>query len=301
MSKVGQKAMTKKAENQLVLSPVANVNEPEKAPLAIGLPIFLLTIALLVYATFATYQWLQDEQKLPVQDLVFSGDLQVLQSQTLEKLIRTELTSSFFALDVNDVHQLMESQAWVFSASVRKRWPSKLYVHIVEQKAVARWNDDLLLNKYGNTFDGLASIYNLENQQQNEVLQALPQLFGPGGSEKTALTGYTHMQGLLNASGQQIAQLILSERFAWQAKLRSDIMLRLGRQDYINRLQRFIDVYPLMLEKSEQDNTLINYVDLRYDTGLAVGWQEKDNKNINTNSARQSTNYKYKKAEINRV
>ena len=45
-------------------------------------------------------------------------------------------------------------------------------------------------------------------------------------------------------------------------------MLKLGRQEYINRLQRYIDVYPLLAE----DQKSVSYVDLRYDTGLAVGW-----------------------------
>lgn len=295
------KALKGQSEKKLPAVNTSHDDMPDKAPLVIGLPVFIIIIALMTYAAFGAYQWLQDEQKLPVQDIVFSGDIQVLQPQALEGLIRKELTGSFFALEVNEVHRLMETQAWVYSASVRKRWPSKLYVHIVEQKAVAKWNDDLLLNKYGNTFEGLVFTKNTNKQAHRKLTNNLPQLFGPGGSEKTALTGYTHMQGLLNASGQAISQLVLSERFAWQAKLQSDIMLRLGRQDYINRLQRFIDVYPLMREKSELDNTLINYVDLRYDTGLAVGWQTKSQQSLNTISAINSTDYKKKKAVINRV
>jgi cell division protein FtsQ len=61
----------------------------------------------------------------------------------------------------------------------------------------------------------------------------------------------------------------LSERFAWQVQLNNGIKLNLGRQEFINRLQRFINLYPLL----QQDERDINYVDLRYDTGMAVGWQ----------------------------
>ena len=246
-----------------------------KAPLAVGLPVFLLVLLLLSYLGYWAQQWLQDEQRLPVQQIVFSGDLKVLKQNALANLITKKLTSSFFALDVNQVHALMEEQAWVYSASIRKRWPSKLYIHIIEQKAVALWNDDLLLNQYGDTFDGYPMI---AAKKQN-----LPQLFGPGGSEKTVLTGYTHMQRLLNASGLKIQQLVLSERFAWQSKLNNKVVLKLGRQEYINRLQRFIDVYPLL----EQQDKAVEYVDLRYDTGLAVGWLDQalsESTNNNNNS-----------------
>jgi cell division protein FtsQ len=94
------------------------------------------------------------------------------------------------------------------------------------------------------------------------------------------------MQRLLNISGQKIALLSLSERFAWQVKLHNQVLLKLGRQEYINRLQRYIDVYPLLLQEEKS----VAYVDLRYDTGLAVGWGAPRNlkklglQSINNNS-----------------
>ena len=78
------------------------------------------------------------------------------------------------------------------------------------------------------------------------------------------------MQKLLATTGLAIGELSLSERFAWQLQLTNGIELNLGRQEFMDRLQRFVDVYPLL---SKQDK-LIHYVDLRYDTGFAVGWQE---------------------------
>lgn len=258
-------------QTQLKLNEPEGLVERERTPFAIGFPIFVLVVLSLIYASIFAYQWLQDEQRLPVQEIVFSGQLKMLNKDELRAIVRQRAKGSFFALDVDHVHRLMEEQPWVFTASVRKRWPSKLYIHIMEQKAVAKWNDDLLLNRYGETFDGLLSIPAGDNNPQQMVLAKLPQLFGPGGSEKTALTGYTHMQTLLNASGQRIAQLSLSERFAWQAKLDNQVMLKLGRQEYINRLQRYIDVYPLLAK----DQKAVSYVDLRYDTGLAVGWGKR--------------------------
>lgn len=264
---MSDKALTTKTQS----TQVAISDEQDMAvrtPFLIGFPIFVVVIAALIYAGFSAYQWLQDEQRLPVQEIVISGDLTMLDTNKLKSLVRDKAKGSFFALDVDYVHRLLEEQPWVYRASVRKRWPSKLYIHILEQTAVAIWNDDLLLNRYGDTFEGLNVQHRSFSEAQSTQLAQLPQLFGPMGSEKTALTGYTHMQRLLNTSGQKIAQLSLSERFAWQAKLNNDVMLKLGRQEYINRLQRYIDVYPLLLQQEQS----VAYVDLRYDTGLAVGW-----------------------------
>ena len=49
-------------------------------------------------------------------------------------------------------------------------------------------------------------------------------------------------------------------------------MLNLGREDRIERIQRFIDSYSFIKHK-KPNNQQVNYIDLRYDTGVAVGWK----------------------------
>lgn len=240
-------------------------NEREKPRLWVGLSIFVCVIVLLIFGVIKIKQWLHDEQQLPVQKVVFSGSRVVLNDQQLEKAIREHQKGSFFSLDVNQVHDLLENMPWVYRASVRKRWPSSLHVYLVEQTPSSTWNDDLLLNTVGDAFDG-AKQYSLGYQH------ALPKMFGPGGSEKTALAGLKAMQTILSNTGLGVEQLFLSERFAWRVELSNGIQLNLGRNEFIDRLQRFIDVYPLLLEQ----NRPIDYIDLRYDTGLAVGWKAID-------------------------
>ncbi|GGF74550.1 cell division protein FtsQ/DivIB [Alteromonas lipolytica] len=222
-----------------------------------GIAFLVVLVVMLIIGGVHTYNWMQDEQQAPVQVIDFSGQFEQLDVLRLERLIRQSQPGSFFALDVNDIHQLLEDQAWVYRASVRKQWPNRLKVYLVEQTPVARWNEDLMLNPYGESF-------NAEGKQLG-----LPRLFGPGGSEKTALEGFNAMQKLLHSRQLQIKELSLSERFAWQVQLVNGIEINLGRQEFIDRLQRFVDIYPLLTEQPKA----VSYVDLRYDTGLAVGWQ----------------------------
>jgi cell division protein FtsQ len=236
--------------------------ETEEPNRILGLIVFLLVIAGFIYGGIQVKQWLEDEQQLPVQKIIFSGDRKVLLDEEMEALIRQHQKGSFFALDVNEVYELLEDMPWVYRASVRKRWPSSLHIFIVEQEPVAIWNDDLLLNTQGEIFDG------------GSAKQELPQLFGPGGSEKTALAGFNAMQSLLSSTGLSINELFLSERFAWRVELSNGIRLNIGRQQFIDRLQNFIDIFPLL----QAQNKAINYIDLRYDIGLAVGWQKNDKK-----------------------
>ena len=120
-------------------------------------------------------------------------------------------------------------------------------------------------------------------------MNALPQFFGPEGSELLALENYGNLNGLLEYSELAIEELVLSERFSWQLTLNDGVMLNLGREERVERIQRFMDVYPLIKlhlkqEAQEKNNNkkqpkqAVDYIDLRYDTGLAVGWKTIANK-----------------------
>ena len=234
--------------------------------LYMGLTFFICLLGLLAFALVQLNYWLEDEQQAPVQDIVVSGELTFIDNNSIKMLIKRTQPGSFFELDVNQTHQTVEAMAWVYRASVRKRWPSGLEIFVVEQQPSAIWNGDMLLNKYGDAFDAQISSADLS------LKITLPNLYGPGGSEQIALQGYRNMQSLLEASNLYIVELFLSERFAWNVALNNGIKLNLGRTEFIDRLQRFVDLLPLISEQDRQ----VDYVDLRYDTGLAVGWKDSE-------------------------
>ncbi|MEP2651469.1 MAG: cell division protein FtsQ/DivIB [Paraglaciecola sp.] len=232
-----------------------------------GLVFFVTLIILLVIGVIELVAWLEDEQQAPVQNIVVSGNRTFIDDVEVEALIKRTQSGSFFELNVDETHKTVESMPWVYRASVRKRWPSGLEVFVVEQIPSAIWNDDMLLNKNGDVFN--AQISGLAKLKQLR----LPSLFGPGGSEQTALQGYRNMQSLLDSTNLHIVEMFLSERFAWNIQLSNGIRLNLGRIEFIDRLQRFVDLYPLISKQDKQ----VDYVDLRYDTGLAVGWKTAEN------------------------
>ncbi|MFQ3197533.1 MAG: cell division protein FtsQ [Paraglaciecola sp.] len=224
-----------------------------------GMAFLLILLGIIVYGGVAIKRWSEDEQQAPLNVVSVSGKRLYIEDVQIERLIRQSQPGSFFELDVEQAHKEVEAMPWVYRASVRKRWPNSLKVYVVEQTPAARWNDDLLLNHHGETFDGVSGTGK----------PPLPSLFGPGGSEQTALQGYWAMQALLNGTGLYIDELFLSERFAWNLKLQNGISLNLGRKEFIDRLQRFVDLYPLLIKQEKA----LDYIDLRYDTGLAVGWK----------------------------
>ncbi|MFT2090162.1 cell division protein FtsQ/DivIB [Paraglaciecola sp. 2405UD69-4] len=232
----------------------------------LGLAFFITLIALLSIGAFKINAWLEDEQQAPVQNIVVSGDRRFIDDAEIEALVKRTQPGSFFELNVDETHKTVQGLPWVYRASVRKRWPSGLEIFVVEQTPAAIWNSDMLLNKNGDVFNAQISDPAVVTELK------LPSLYGPGGSEQTALQGYKNMQSLLDSTNLHIVEMFLSERFAWNVQLNNGIRLNLGRIEFIDRLQRFVDLFPLISEQDKQ----VDYVDLRYDTGLAVGWKSAE-------------------------
>ena len=200
------------------MSELSALDKPRKnSYFYMGLTFFVILLVLLVYGLIKLNVWLEDEQQAPVQNIVISGNRIFINAQQIESLIKQSQLGSFFELDVNQTHQTVEALPWVYRASVRKRWPSGLEIFVVEQQPAAIWNDDMLLNQYGEVFDAQIS-----NADLNSKI-ILPNLYGPSGSEKIALQGFRNMQSLLETSNLYIVEIFLSERFAWNVQLNNGI------------------------------------------------------------------------------
>ena len=153
---------------------------------------------------------------------------------------------------------LLEQTPWVRRAAVRRQWPDHLLVQIEEQVPIARWQDHRLVNRYGELFQGDSDA-------------VLPELAGPPGAERQVAARYTTFSALLAPLGSELAQLVLSPRYAWQLKLASGITLELGRdrprEPVDARLERFVTAYPQVVAALGHP---IEHVDLRYPHGFAV-------------------------------
>ncbi|GAL13019.1 cell division protein FtsQ [Vibrio astriarenae] len=68
--------------------------------------------------------------------------------------------------------------------------------------------------------------------------------------------------------GLAITSLVLNERRAWQIILDNGMRLELGKESMDERIDRFVSLYYQLGEKAQR----VSYIDLRYDTGAAIGW-----------------------------
>jgi cell division protein FtsQ len=99
----------------------------------------------------------------------------------------------------------------------------------------------------------------------------LPSLGGPRGSERDVARRYLAVRGKLTEAGLALESLAVDERGSWRLVLGGGQEIRLGRRDIDERLYRFFDVVAPTLSAELKR---VEYVDLRYTNGFAVGWRD---------------------------
>ncbi len=219
--------------------------------------------------------WMEDAQRLPLSRLVVTGDRHYTRNDDIrQSILALGPPGTFMTQDVNIIQQQIERLPWIKQASVRKQWPDELKIHLVEYVPIARWNDQHMIDAEGNSFSVPAD---------RTGKQTLPMLSGPEGSEGEVLQGYRAMGQVLAKDKFTLKEAAMTARRSWQLTLNNGIKLNLGRGDTMKRLSRFVELYPVLQQQEQADNKVVSYVDLRYDSGAAVGWQPAPEQEPNPN------------------
>jgi len=197
----------------------------------------------------------------PIERIRVDGQFQHLTALDVEKAVRAQLHGAgLVSVRLAEVRRAIRALPWVESAAVQRNWPRGLAVQVLEQQALARWNDTDLINAHGEVFASSAHF----------VPPELPQLAGPNGSAPEVVARYLALQGRVVEAGLRLVALHLDARGAWDLRLDNGIAVRFGRKQVDERCARFLNVALRMISQRAAD---IDYVDMRYTNGFAVGWR----------------------------
>jgi len=197
----------------------------------------------------------------PIERITVDGSFQRISAIEVEKVVRARLDGAgLVRADLAELQRALRELPWVDRASIQRSWPGGLRVHVIEQVAVARWNDSSLINVSGQLF----------LSEPRFVPPELPRLAGPAGTEGEVVARYLATQGRLVESGMRLVSMRLDARGAWELSLDNGVNVRLGRSQVDQRMARFIDVALRIVSQRAAD---IAYLDMRYTNGFAIGWR----------------------------
>jgi cell division protein FtsQ len=172
----------------------------------------------------------------------------------VDAIVKTELKGTFFTLNLPQMRSAFEKLPWVREVNLKRRWPSRLEVAVVEHVPLARWGNVALVNTHGEVFDAAYD-------------GKLPVFNGPSGTSKEIAIQYDYFRRHLAAINAAPVMVQMTPRRAWQVRLEGGPTLELGREDVEARLARYMQVYERTVGALKRR---IEYVDLRYANGFAV-------------------------------
>lgn len=256
--------------------------------------LLIMVIIGLLSASWLFVNWLNQPGNFPFKKVELVKQLENQSTKELQSVIINTLEGGFFSLNVDNLRsQLVTQLAWVKSISVRKVWPDKLSVNIVEHKPIARWlsldgsvpkavqkrvqklvKNQLLSNE--------AVIFNpsLDSKQKRQFSQMVL-LTGSVNNSKKILTQCVQINEKLQKLNLGMRQCGMNKRRSWQLQIflkpisnksvkTSNIDVKLGKEDIMQHLDRFTNVFS---GKLKHYLNLIDVADLRYSNGFSIKWK----------------------------
>ena len=222
------------------------------------LALWLLALALLAAPLVAVFNgWIASE-RWPIQRLRLEAEFAHVAEDEVREAVRPLLGGGFFAVRPDRVREALLALPWVREAEVRKRWPDRLEIRLLERRAVARWGESALLSERGVVF----------SPDSPQRLQALPLFLGPESRRLELFELYRLGNNEFAGLGLAVREVRLSARGSWALLLDDGSEVLLGRVEPEQRLRRYARLLPRLREEGRP----IVRADLRYADGLAVRW-----------------------------
>ncbi len=225
----------------------------------LSLIMMVVFLGVLVSALPAGWYWLNR----PVASVGINGTLQWTTERQVEAALRPYMDERMLQVDLAGMRESLLELQGVVDASVRRFWPDRLEVDVIDEIAIARWHDSQLLDEQGRTFR--------PQQLTTDRVEGLPRLSGPRGTEHQVLQQYLMLSRLLRPLGLPLERLELNDLGGWRL-LSGETEIILGRQRLQERVHRLISLYNGWLERRWEE---VRRVDLRYSSGVAVAWANR--------------------------
>ncbi|MGR9087702.1 MAG: cell division protein FtsQ/DivIB, partial [Gammaproteobacteria bacterium] len=171
-------------------------------------------------------------------------------------LVRTGILSA----DMQAIHDAVAKLPWVETVAVKRVWPDAIDIRVHERKPYARWGRDRLINAQGVIFA----------PGNMEPFQSLTLLTGPETQQQKSLEIMKGVETALADQTLEMAEFDINDRGSWKIKLTTGLVILLGRDEQLKKLQRFLKTLAVL---GQERVDAMAVVDLRYPNGYAVSWK----------------------------
>lgn len=222
----------------------------------------IYTWILVIVPLFGGLSYLvQNHTILPIETIQLTGTFQHINQQEVEATLRPFVGEGFFSLDIQKVRNSLSQKSWTESVSIRRVWPDRMEIQIVEKKPVARWDRDHLLSDKAQIF-----------QAEAEAFQNLPRVYGANVDPETVLSQYYKIAQQFQTLDETISEINIDSRGSVGIELAGGFKIKLGRENVDHKIARLVSIYAQNIKPRRAE---IHQLDLRYSNGFTVGWKKE--------------------------
>jgi len=251
----------------------------------------LAVAAITALLAVATGGWLAIDRQIRV--VKVEGPLAASEAAEIRSSIEEVLNGRLLSLDVSKLRKRVMELSWPGGVSVRKVWPDTVVIRVSRRTVVARWAEAGYLTPAG-------EIVSTPNGPLD-----VPVFECALSTPRQAMEAHRYLQYMAEDAGLVISRLSENRLGEWQlefsypgagahsmeypAGLELDLAgptVMLGAGGLRDRMERFLEAWSrLPMERVNR----VDYVDLRYGTGVAVRWREPDVQQAETSRAAGAT------------
>ncbi|HED17499.1 MAG TPA: cell division protein FtsQ/DivIB [Gammaproteobacteria bacterium] len=225
-----------------------------------GMHLAGLLLLLMLGAVIWAAWWLQLPDHFPIRSVQVSGRMLYVDENRIRSRVSENINHNFFMQDIDDIRMSLLQLPWVEDVYVRRVWPDTLRIEVREQQPFAIWEQGGLVNTRGQWFEADA----------RDVKKSLPVLSGPRSLVHEVAEQFSLYRRQFQELGLSLQKVKVDKRRAWSLVVQDGFVVRLGRKNVSDRLQRFQRGYTVALSQLKQK---IQAIDMRYTNGFAVQWK----------------------------
>ncbi|GLR63141.1 cell division protein FtsQ/DivIB [Marinospirillum insulare] len=211
--------------------------------------------------------WLNWTLARPVGQVSIYGEVQYADLDKLQERSLPWLDDAFWRIDLKGLKTSLEQDPWLREVVVNRVWPDQIRLELVERIPWAHWNKRHLIDEQGKGF----------NPGFEYTKELNRHIYSKKDTLAEAVNFWLDLDALLQKSNLRLTELHHEQRGAWQLELNTSIRVLVGRDNIVNRVNRFLWAWQHWLE-AEAVN--LASVDLRYPNGLSVAWHKSALLNI---------------------
>lgn len=195
---------------------------------------------------------------LPLQSVRITGEFFRVSKADIERVVEPLLTPGLVRVDVEALRRAALEVPGVREVTVRRVWPDRLEISVIERIAVARWESGGYLEKDGTHF---APVHG------GATADSLPVLAGPEGSQQRVLDLHTALGRVLGPLGMPLMATELTRRGVLYATLHGGPRLVMRPEAVEHNVGRYAKALARVMAGRLHE---VERADFRYPTGFAV-------------------------------